>query len=201
MNTYEAHLGYLSIREAADLIRARKLSPVGLTAAVLDRINRLSYLNAYITVTREWAMALARAAEQEIMDGNYRGPLHGIPIGLKDLYDTAGVLTTAGSKVLADNVPREHATGVARLLEAGAVIVGKQNMHEFAAGFSVSTPTSALPLTPGIPTIWLAVRVAAPRLRLRRDSAWERWAATPQARSGSHPPSAALPALSRLTAV
>ncbi len=148
MSTYEAHLGYLSIREAAELIRARKLSPVGLTAGVLNRIDRLSYLNAYITVTREWAMALARAVEQEIMDGNYRGPLHGIPIGLKDLCDTAGVLTTAGSKVLADNVPREHATVVTRLLEAGAVIVGKQNMHEFAAGFSGVNPNFGTPLNP-----------------------------------------------------
>lgn len=134
-------LPFLSIREAADLLRTRRLSPVELTRAVLDRIDRLNpRLNAYITVTHEWAMELARAAEREIMTGNYGGPLHGIPIGLKDLYDTAGVLTTAGSKVLGDNVPAEHATVVTKLLEAGAVIVGKQNMHEFASGFSNINP-------------------------------------------------------------
>ena len=148
MSPNDGELGYLSIREAANLIRARKLSPVELTAAVLDRIDRLDHLNAYITVTRDWAMALAKAAEEEIMKGNYRGPLHGIPIGLKDLYDTAGVLTTAGSKVLANNIPNTHATVVARTLEAGAVIVGKQNMHEFAAGFSGVNPHFGTPLNP-----------------------------------------------------
>lgn len=134
-------LPFLSIREAAELLRTRRLSPVELTHAVLDRIDGLNRrLNAYITVTQEWAMDLARAAEQEIMAGNYRGLLHGIPIGLKDLYQTAGVLTTAGSKLLDDNVPAEHATVVANLLGAGAVIVGKQNMHEFASGFSNINP-------------------------------------------------------------
>lgn len=127
----------LSIREAAILLQSRRLSPVDLTRAVLERIDRLnSALNAYITVTADWAMDLARQAEQEIGNGHYRGPLHGIPIGLKDLIETAGVRTTAGSKVLANHVPTAHAPVAAKLLEAGAVIVGKQNMHEFAWGFS-----------------------------------------------------------------
>ncbi|MBI2886058.1 MAG: amidase [Chloroflexi bacterium] len=137
----QADLPYLTIREAAELIRTRRLSPVELTEAVLQRVDSISSrLNAYITVTREWAMELARTAEAEITRGGYRGPLHGIPIGLKDLYDTAGVLTTAGSKVLADNVPTDHATAVHFLLWAGAVVVGKHNMHEFASGFTNINP-------------------------------------------------------------
>src|SRR4051812_45756423 len=108
----------LTICEAGELIRARALSPVELTASVLRRIARLDGpLAAHITVTADWALELARSAEDEIAAGSYRGPLHGIPIGLKDLYATAGVLTTAGSNALADNVPAEHATTVAKLLD------------------------------------------------------------------------------------
>jgi aspartyl-tRNA(Asn)/glutamyl-tRNA(Gln) amidotransferase subunit A len=125
----------LSLSDAAELLRARKVSPVELTNACLARIERLNpVLNAFITVTADQALAEARAAESELMRGRRRGPLHGIPLALKDLFDTAGVRTTAGSAVFANRVPSEDAEVVRRLKQAGAVFVGKLNMHEFAYG-------------------------------------------------------------------
>src|SRR6185436_16298773 len=125
----------LSIADASDLLQGRNLSPVELTNACLARIERLNpVLNAFITVTGEQALADARAAEAEIARGRRRGPLHGIPIALKDLFDTAGVKTTAGSAIFADRVPPQDAEVVRRLRQAGAVLVGKLNMHEFAYG-------------------------------------------------------------------
>ena len=131
----------LTISEAAELLRQKKISPVELTSACLDRIERLNpVLNAFITVTDEAAMAQARVAEDEMQRGHWRGPLHGIPIGLKDLIDTAGVLTTCGSELFADRVPTEDAEVVRRLKNAGAVVLGKQNLQEFAyGGTSVSS--------------------------------------------------------------
>jgi aspartyl-tRNA(Asn)/glutamyl-tRNA(Gln) amidotransferase subunit A len=146
----------LTVREAGDLIRTKALSPVELTAAVLRRIARFDGpLVAHITVTAEWALERARAAEEEIAVGNYRGRVHGIPIGLKDLYATAGVLTTAGSGALRDNIPSEHATTVAKLLDAGAVIAGKHNLHEFAMGGSGINPHFGTVRNP-----WNAARTA-----------------------------------------
>jgi aspartyl-tRNA(Asn)/glutamyl-tRNA(Gln) amidotransferase subunit A len=125
----------LSISEAAELLRQKKISPVDLATACLDRVERLNpVLNAFITVTHESAMAQARVAEDEIQRGEWRGPLHGIPIGLKDLIDTAGVRTTCGSALFADRVPTEDAAVVQRLKRAGAVLIGKQNLQEFAYG-------------------------------------------------------------------
>ena len=125
----------LSLMDASALLRTRKVSPVELTSACLARIDRLNpVLNAFITVTADQAMADAEAAEAEIARGRRRGPLHGIPIALKDLFDTAGVKTTAGSAVFAARVPSQDAEVVRRLKQAGAVIVGKLNMHEFAYG-------------------------------------------------------------------
>ncbi len=128
-------LCYLTLHEIADRIREREVSPVVVTEAVLERIDRLNpKLNAFITVMAEEAMAGARSAEDEIASGRYRGPLHGVPVGVKDLCATKGVRTTAGSKILADWVPDEDATVIRRLRDAGAVIVGKTNLHEFAYG-------------------------------------------------------------------
>ncbi len=128
-------LYYLTIREASELLRNGKLSPVELTRAFLERIEKLDgTLQAYITVLPESAMAEARRAEAEILRGDYKGPLHGIPIALKDLYDTKGVKTTASSRVFADRVPDEDATTTARLKAAGSVLLGKLAMHEFALG-------------------------------------------------------------------
>jgi aspartyl-tRNA(Asn)/glutamyl-tRNA(Gln) amidotransferase subunit A len=128
-------LAGLSLSDAADLLEAGKVSPVELTTACLARIERLNAtLNAFITVTGEQALADAKTAETEIAKGRRRGRLHGIPIGLKDLFDTAGVRTTAGSAVFADRIPSEDAEVVRRLKTSGAVIIGKLNMHEFAYG-------------------------------------------------------------------
>jgi aspartyl-tRNA(Asn)/glutamyl-tRNA(Gln) amidotransferase subunit A len=125
----------LSIAEAGRRIAARQLSPVELTRAYLERIARIdARINSYITVTAERALEQARALEAEIGRGQNRGPLHGIPIGLKDNIDTAGILTTAASAVYADRVPTEDAECVRKLRDAGAVFLGKLNMHEFAYG-------------------------------------------------------------------
>jgi aspartyl-tRNA(Asn)/glutamyl-tRNA(Gln) amidotransferase subunit A len=127
----------LTLTEAADQIRVRKLSPLELTCECLSRIERLnSALNAFITVTADLAIEQARQAESEVSAGHWRGPLHGIPIGLKDLLDTAGVLTTAASNQYRDRVPSKDAEVVSQLKQAGAVIVGKLNLHEFAFGVS-----------------------------------------------------------------
>src|SRR5262249_10118349 len=125
----------LTIAEASDLLRHKQISPLDLTKACLDRIERLnSAVNAFITIMHDSALAEARAAEAEINAGNWRGPLHGIPIGLKDLIDTAGVRTTCGSALFADRVPAHDAEIVRHLKTAGAVLIGKQNMQEFAYG-------------------------------------------------------------------
>ena len=132
-----SNLSQLSLSEASQLIRSKKVSPVELTIECLGRIERLnSKLNAFITVTAESALAEARQAEAEIGKGHWRGPLHGVPIALKDLVDTAGLRTTAASAVIKDRVPTEDADIVRRLKEAGAVFLGKTNLHEYAYGGS-----------------------------------------------------------------
>jgi len=126
-----------SIREVAELLCGRKVSPVELTKQCLQRIEKLNpALNAFITVTADSALAAARAAESEIQRGKRRGPLHGIPIALKDMIDTADVITTAGSALFQHRVPSADAEVVRRLKQAGAVLLGKQNLHEFAYGGS-----------------------------------------------------------------
>ena len=126
-----------SLSEAAALVRARKISPLELTQACLARVERLNpVLNAFITITRETALQEARTAGAEAQAGRWRGPLHGIPIALKDLFDTAGVRTTAASAIFAERVPAADAEVVRRLKGAGAILLGKLNMHEFAYGDS-----------------------------------------------------------------
>ena len=132
-SSHELH--YLTIAEAAPLIRDGRLSPVELTQAYLQRIGEIDgRLDSYVTLLPDRALEQARQAEAEIAAGNYRGPLHGIPIGLKDLYDTAGIRTTAMSRVTPDRIPHEDATTVAKLYDAGVVLLGKLAMHEFALG-------------------------------------------------------------------
>jgi aspartyl-tRNA(Asn)/glutamyl-tRNA(Gln) amidotransferase subunit A len=126
-----------TISDLAPRLRRREISPVEITRDYLGRIEKLNPgLNAFITVTAESALAEARAAEAEIARGEWRGPLHGIPISLKDLIDTAGVRTTSASALHENRVPSEDAEVVRRLRQAGAVIVGKNNLHEFAYGGS-----------------------------------------------------------------
>lgn len=125
----------LSLSDVSTRIAARDVSPVEVTEATLARIERVDErLNAYITVMADEAMETARAAEAEIARGAYRGPLHGVPISLKDLLDTRGVRMTAGARVLADHIATDDADTVRRLRGAGAVLVGKANMLEFAYG-------------------------------------------------------------------
>src|SRR5271157_5914322 len=126
-----------TIQQLSRQIRDRAISPVELTRVCLARIENLNpKLNAFIAVLADSALDQARRAEQEIQRGNYRGPLHGIPIGLKDLIDTAGVRTTAASAQFKDRIPTVDAEVVRRLRAAGAIILGKQNLHEFAYGGS-----------------------------------------------------------------
>jgi aspartyl-tRNA(Asn)/glutamyl-tRNA(Gln) amidotransferase subunit A len=126
-----------SILGISELVRRRSISPVELTTTCLARIEKLNpTLNAFITVTADSALAQARQAEAEIHRGSWRGPLHGIPLGLKDLIDTAGIRTTAASALFKDRVPTEDAEVVRRLKDAGTVLLGKQNLHEFAYGGS-----------------------------------------------------------------
>jgi len=128
-------LHFLSIAEAAQLIAARKLSPVELTQAFLARIEALDgQVNSYLLVAADHALAQARHAEAEISAGRYRGPLHGIPYAVKDIYCTAGIRTTGHSRSAMDFVPTEDAETVARLTAAGAVLLGKLATHEFAHG-------------------------------------------------------------------
>ncbi len=130
----------LTVAQAGRLIRRGELSPLELVRACLERIQALEpHLNAFITVMEEEALASARRLEEEAARGEVRGPLHGIPVGVKDLFFTAGVPTTAGSPLMA-HVPQEDATVVARLRQAGAVIVGKLNLHEFAFGATSKNP-------------------------------------------------------------
>lgn len=131
----------LSARELGRMVRAKELSPVELVAGVLERIHQLDgKINAFIRVSDESAMEQAQAAQQEIMRGNWRGPLHGVPIAIKDIIDVKGIPTTAGSNVWKDFVPSEDAFVVQRLRQAGAVLVGKLNMHELAWGITSNNP-------------------------------------------------------------
>jgi aspartyl-tRNA(Asn)/glutamyl-tRNA(Gln) amidotransferase subunit A len=129
------------ITQLAALLRGREASSLELTRAYLERIERFNpILNAYITVTPELAEAQARQADAEIGAGDYHGPLHGVPLGIKDLFDVEGVRTTFGSKILRDSVATQDAALVARLKQAGAVILGKHNLHEFAFGITSENP-------------------------------------------------------------
>ncbi|MFF7312180.1 amidase family protein [Streptomyces sp. NPDC008137] len=146
MQPYELTLG-----AAADLIRARRLSPVELADSVLERVEEMEpRLGAYVTVTAERARRAALEAEQDIAAGRYRGPLHGVPMGLKDLIDAAGLATSASSRVRAGHRARTDSTVAARLSAAGAVLVGKTHTHEFAYGLT----------TPQTGNAWALDRVA-----------------------------------------
>src|SRR5438034_3958026 len=135
--------------ELARMIAARDVSPVEVVQAHLDRIAALDgKLKSYITVMGESALAAARTAEAAVQSGADIGPLHGVPVGLKDLYCTKGVKTTGGSKILGDWVPEEDATVVARLAGAGAIALGKLNMHEFAYGPEGLNPHYGTPWNP-----------------------------------------------------
>lgn len=130
-----------SMMELARRMRAKEISPVEIVQKTLQRIaGQSSRLNSFITVMDEQALAEARIAEKEIQQGNHRSPLHGLPVAVKDIFATRGVRTTAGSKILRDRVPDHDASVVERLRTAGAVIIGKANMHEFSYGVTSDNP-------------------------------------------------------------
>src|ERR1019366_9409593 len=131
----------MTIREAAEGLRARRFSAVELATAAISRIDRYNpNLRAFITVTAGQALEQARQADREFAMGKDRGPFHGIPVALKDLFATKGVRTTAGSRVYENFVPEINATVVEKLLAAGAVMLGKLNMHELAYGITSANP-------------------------------------------------------------
>jgi aspartyl-tRNA(Asn)/glutamyl-tRNA(Gln) amidotransferase subunit A len=143
---------FLSIAEASELIAAKKLSPVELTRICLDRVKKLDpTLHSFLLVTEDRAMADATAAEARMMAGTLKGPLDGIPIAHKDIYNTAGIRTTAHSKLLENNVPAEDSVVVAKWAEAGSVLLGKLATHEFAIGgpsFDLPWPPARNPWNP-----------------------------------------------------
>jgi Asp-tRNA(Asn)/Glu-tRNA(Gln) amidotransferase A subunit family amidase len=192
---------FLSVAEAAALIAAKRLSPVELVQAYLARIERLDgTLHAYVRVLPDEALAAARAAEADIAAGGYRGPLHGIPMGLKDIYDTARVATEGGSKLCLGRVPAADATTVRLLKQAGAIVLGKLTTWEFAIGgtaFDTPFPPARNPWIPNAtPQARRAVRV---RRWLPACARW-RWAATPAGRSAGRLLGAVSPVSSRLMA-
>ena len=131
----------LNISEAAILLKKKEISPVELTQAHLERIHRMDrQMNSFLTLTPELALQQARQAESEIQHGQYKGPLHGIPLAFKDLYETRGIRTTAGSTFFAEYIPEADAAVVQRLKEAGTVMLGKLNMHEIALGVTNENP-------------------------------------------------------------
>ena len=168
-----ALIHYATVAEQAEMLRSKAVSPVELTRAYLDRIDHHdSRLRAYITVLSDSALRQAEEAGREIASGRYRGPLHGIPVALKDIIHVGGVPTTAGSRVMTGFVPREDSTIVRLLRGSGAVILGKANLSEFAMGGTVDHPygTPRNPwntsMTPGASSSGSGVAVAAgPLLR------------------------------------
>lgn len=137
----------LPLVDVAAKIEAKEVSPVEVTQSALDRLAATEpLLTAFVTVTADLALEQARLAEKEIAAGNYRGPLHGIPLAVKDLYNTAGVLTTSSSEQRANYVPDTDSASVARLYDAGMILIGKTHTHEFAYG--ATTPTTGNPWAP-----------------------------------------------------
>ncbi len=146
----------LTLKRASEMLRRRSVSPVELTQACLRRIEKLnSSINAFITVTSDSALESARQMEAEAHRGQWRGPLHGIPIALKDNIDTAGIRTTGASELFKDRVPTEDAEVARRLRNAGAVLLGKLNMHEFAYG-----ATSAVSYFGAVHNPWALDRIS-----------------------------------------
>ena len=160
-----SELHWLSAAEAARAIAARELSPVELMRALLDRIERLDpKLNVFIRLDGDAAMAAARAAEAEIACGRPRGKLHGVPVGIKDIIDVAGLPTTCHSKILIDNIASADAVCVARLRGAGAIVLGKLSTHEFAIGgpsFDLPWPPARNPWNPDASSRRLLVRLGS----------------------------------------
>ena len=176
-------LFFLSMKEAGELMRTGQLSPVELLRACLERIEATDdRLHSFVTLMADEAMEQARTAEAEMLRGDYRGHMHGIPFALKDLYDTAGTRTSSGSYVDLDRVPTVDATTTAGLKNAGGILVGKLAMHEFALGARTGRLPSSRPATPGTSTTSPAAPAAAPARRWPRGRSWAVSAPAPAAR-------------------
>lgn len=142
-------LAYFTASELAPLIKGKQLSPVEVTEAVLNRMKMIEpKINAYITTLHDLALQQARCAEKEIMNNFYRGPLHGIPIGIKDNFHTRGIRTTIGSKMLCDFLPAINATMIEKILRSGGVMMGKLNCDAFAIGATNINPFYGSPRNP-----------------------------------------------------
>ena len=179
-------LAGLTLKKASDMLRRKAVSPVELTEACLRRIEKYNpAINAFITVTRDSAMATAREMEAEAHRGKWRGPLHGIPIAIKDNIDTAGVRTTGASELFKDRVPNEDAEVIRKLKLAGAIFLGKLNMHEFAYGPSSAVTYYAQCIILGRSIESPGDRPEVPPLQLPRISVLGRSVRTPEDRSGS----------------
>lgn len=173
----------LSLTAASDAIRQRRLSPVELVDSVLDRVEQVEpRLGAYVTVAAEQARRSALAAERDAAAGRFRGALHGIPMGLKDLIDVAGLPTTASSRVRDGHRADSDSTVAARLAAAGAVLVGKTHTHEFAYGLTTPQTRNARDGA-GSPAAPAAGRPSPCRPGPRPSP----WAPTPAGRSGCPP--------------
>lgn len=148
----ESELAFLSIEQAARLLRRREISSVELVDAALARIERWSpELNVFLTILADQARSQAKRAERELRRGGARGPLHGVPVSLKDNFWTRGIRTTAGSKILADFVPEKDSNAAAALAHAGAILLGKTNLHEFAYGITGENPHYGSSRNPWVP--------------------------------------------------
>ena len=184
-----------SVAELGGRMRAKEISPVEVAAAFIERADALEpRVGAFVTRMADEALASARAAEAEVAAGVYRGPLHGIPVGVKDIYWTKGVRTTSGSAVYADFVPDRDSTAVSRLREAGAYPIGKTGTCEFAFDPTGRNAHFGMPNNP-----WRLDRIPAAPARGRappspRASPPSPSAPTPAAPSASPPPCAVLPA-------
>ncbi len=134
-------LYYMTAAQLSEAIKRREVSSVEITKSLLDRIDKTNgAINAYVSIAADEALTAARAMDEALSAGYYFGPLHGIPVSVKDLYETKGLRTAGGGRILANNVPDEDATSVARLRRGGAVIVGKTNTHEYAYGYTTENP-------------------------------------------------------------
>ena len=192
---------FLTIAEAARLIQRKELSPLELVESRLDRIARLDgSLNSFICVMAEEARAAAAAAEAEIAAGDYRGPLHGIPIGLKDLYETAGIATTGHSKVMQGHVPRADAFSVTRLRDAARDCFGQACDPRIRTGRTIVRPALAAgPQSMGHEPRCLVAHQVGPAPRSQRDWCSAALAATLVVQSATPRPIAVSPVSSRLT--
>ena len=181
----DVDLTKLTISELAPRIRAREVSPVEVTEAALAQVDRLQpRLNSFITILHDQALSRARKLEAELARGEYRGPLHGIPIGVKDNIATGGVRSTVGSKILADHVPNEDAHTVGLCIQAGAILLGKEKPGgvPLQAESPPTTPTTGRFTTPGTWTASPAAPAEGVRPTWRRVSPSHRLAPTLEGR-------------------